>query len=138
MSQYEIAQRPEMQAISPALIARQPSMTSALQLCKTLSGLDDKAFIGHGGIVKDSAQWSRIMSAGQHNFPQDELNKFMDKAGNEAPLLWLVHSRGYDIASMRKLESETEHALRVERELRMKTEEKLRYAESLLKGRALA
>lgn len=105
-----------MQTVDPALIARQPSMTKALQLCQTLSGLDDKAFIGTGGIVKDAAQWSRIMSSGQHNFPQDALNLFMDKAENEAPMLWLVHSRGYDINSLRKLETETERELRVARE----------------------
>lgn len=127
-----------MQAIDPALIAKQPSMTKALQLCQTLSGLDDKAFIGSGGIVKDAAQWSRIMGSGQHNFPQDELNKFMDKAENEAPLLWLVHSRGYDIESLRKRESETEYALRIERERNAKLQERLHYAESILKGRALA
>ncbi len=127
-----------MNFIDPSLIAKQPSMTKALQLCQTLSGLDDKAFIGSGGIVKDSAQWSRIMGSGQHNFPQDELNKFMDKAENEAPLLWLVHSRGYDINSLRKLESETERALRIERERSAKLEERLKYAESMLTGRSLA
>lgn len=136
MSQFEIAERPSMHAIDPSLIAKQPTMTKALQLCQTLSGMDDKAFVGHGGIVKDAAQWSRIMGSGQHNFPQDELNKFMDKAENEAPMLWLVHSRGYDIGSLRKRETETEQALRIERDLRIRAEEKLRYAESLLKGRA--
>lgn len=127
-----------MNSIDPSLIAKQPSMTKALQLCQTLSGLDHKAFTGAGGIVKDEAQWSRIMNSGQHNFPQDELNKFMDKAENEAPLLWLIYSRGYDISSLRKLESETEKALRIERELRMKAEERLRYAESMLTGRTVA
>ena len=135
MDQHELTVRPEMHAVSPAMIAKQPSMSAALKLCQTLSGLDDKAFTGPKGIVKDTAKWSRIMNSGQHNFPQDELNKFMDKAENEAPMLWLVHSRGYDISSLRKLESQTEMALRMERELRLKTEEKLRYAESLLKGR---
>ena len=116
MNQFEIASRPAMQSIDAALIAKQPSMTKALQLCQTLSGLDDKAFTGVGGVVKDAAQWSRIMGSGQHNFPQDELNKFMDKAQNEAPLLWLLHSRGYDIDSLRKLETETERELRLARE----------------------
>lgn len=127
-----------MDSIDPALIAKQPTMTKALQLCQTLSGLGDQAFVGQGGIVKDSAQWSRIMGSGQHNFPQDALNLFMDKAENEAPLLWLVHSRGYDISSLRKLESETERALRIERERSAKLEERLRYAESMLTGRSVA
>ena len=137
-NQFEFPARPEMQSIDPVLIARQPSMTKALQLCQTLSGLDDKAFIGHGGIVKDAAQWSRIMSAGQHNFPQDQLNLFMDKAGNEAPLLWLLHSRGYDLSALRKLETETERALRIEREHNAKLMERLRYAEALIQGRSIS
>ena len=136
-NQFEFPARPAMQSIDPVLIARQPSMTKALQLCQTLSGLDDKAFIGQGGIVKDAAQWSRIMSAGQHNFPQDQLNLFMDKAGNEAPLLWLLHSRGYDLTALRKLETETERALRIEREQNAKLVERLRYAEALIQGRTM-
>jgi len=75
------------------------------------------------------------MGSGQHNFPHDELNKFMDKAENEAPMLWLIHSRGYDINSLRKLETETERALRISEERAANLEERLRYAESLLKGR---
>jgi hypothetical protein len=138
MSQFEFPARPDMQAIDPALIARQPSMTKALQLCQTLSGLDDKAFIGSGGVVKDSAQWSRIMGAGQHNFPQDALNLFMDKAQNEAPLLWLLHSRGYALSSLRKQESETERQLRIERESNARLTERLRYAESMLMGKVAA
>ena len=111
--QLELSARPPMQAIDPALIARQSSMTKALVLCQTMSGLEDKVFIGPGGVVKDQAQWSRIMGAsGQHNFPQDRLNLFMDCAGNEAPLLWLLHSRGYDLNSLRLRETETERALR--------------------------
>lgn len=111
--QFELSARPPMQAIDSALIARQSSMTKALALCQTMSGFDDKAFLGDAGVVKDQAQWSRIMGgSGQHNFPQDRLNLFMDKAGNEAPLLWLLHSRGYDLNSLRLRETETERALR--------------------------
>jgi len=132
--QFEFTSRPPMHQVDPALIARQPSMTKALQLCQTLSGLDDKAFVGPGGVVKDQAQWSRIMGSGQHHFPQDKLNHFMDQAANEAPLLWLVHSRGYDITSLRKLETETERALRIEREESARLREKLAYAESILRG----
>lgn len=135
MNQFELSARPPMHAVDPALIARQPTLTKALQLCQTLSGLDDKAFVGTGGVVKDAAQWSRIMGSGQHNFPQDQLNKFMDMAGNEAPMLWLLNSRGYDITALRKLETETERALRLEREQTAKLRERLAYAEAILQGR---
>lgn len=101
-----------VQAIDPLLVIRQPSMTKALQLCQTLSGKDDAQFYGTGGIVKDQAQWSRIMGPSSHNFPHEKLNLFMDIAGNEAPLLWLLQSRGYDLHSLRQLETETEKKLR--------------------------
>ena len=40
----------------------------------------------------------------------------MDLCGNEAPLLWLVHARGYDVSVLRKRETETERSLRAVRE----------------------
>lgn len=105
-----------VQAVDPQLVIRQTSMTKALHLCQTLSGKDDAQFYGRGGIVKDQAQWSRIMGPSNHNFPHEKLNLFMDLAGNEAPLLWLLQSRGYDLNSLRLLETETEKHLRLARE----------------------
>lgn len=136
MSQFDLPAKPEMQVIDPAMVARQPSMTAALKLCQTLSGMSDKAFTGQGGIVKDVAQWSRIMGAGKHFFPQDELGRFMDAAGNEAPLLWLAHSRGYDITSLRKRETETERALREAREEVERLRSEKRVLVEALNGRA--
>ena len=125
----------DARAIDPALIARQPSMTKALVLCQTMSGLDDKSFLGSEGVVKDAAQWSRIMSSGQHNFPQDKLNLFMDTAGNEAPLLWLLHSRGYDISSLKYCETETERKLRLAEEALAKERERNRFLVEAMHGR---
>lgn len=136
--QHELTARPPMQDIDPALIARQPTMTKALVLCQTMSGLDDKAFIGDTGVVKDAAQFSRILSAGQHNFPHDKLNLFMDKAGNEAPLLWLLHSRGYDLNSLRLRETETERELRLAREELQTERMKNRVLVDALNGRVAA
>lgn len=115
-SQLEMPLRPEMQAVDLALIARQQSMSKALALCQTLSGKDDAQFYGKDGIVKDQAQWSRVMGPSAHNFPHDKLNLFMDVAGNEAPLLWLLHSRGYDLSSLRQRETELERRLRLSQE----------------------
>ena len=115
-SQLEMPLRPEMQAVDHALIAKQQTMTKALILCQTLSGKDDAQFYGKDGIVKDQAQWSRVMGPSAHNFPHDKLNLFMDVAGNEAPLLWLLHSRGYDLGSLRHRETELERRLRLSQE----------------------
>jgi hypothetical protein len=102
-----------MQSVDYAHIVRQSDMTSALNLCQSISGKADKVFARPGGIVESTAQWSRILGeAKSHNFPHDKLNLFMDTAGNEAPMLWLLHSRGYDLRSLRKKETETEQALR--------------------------
>jgi hypothetical protein len=138
LEQHELPLRPRMVSVDAELIARQPSMTKALHLCQTLSGKSDQQFTGEGGIVKDAAQWSRIMGAGQHNFPHDKLNQFMDIAGNESPMLWLLHSRGYDIAQLHQRESETERRLRLSEEARAKAEEKCRVLMEAIGGRALA
>lgn len=138
LDQYDLGVRPRMTALDPEMIARQPSMTKALQLCQTISGMADQKFVGDKGIVKDAAQWSRIMGAGQHNFPHDKLNQFMDLAGNEAPMLWLLHSRGYDITILHQRETETERLLRVEREARAKAEEKVRVLMEAIGGRVPA
>lgn len=105
-----------VQPVDQSLVMRQSSLTKALHLCQTLSGKDDAQFYGNGGIVKDQAQWSRIMGPSSHNFPHDKLNLFMDIAGNEAPLMWLLQSRGYDLNSLHLLESETEKKLRKSQE----------------------
>lgn len=114
--QLEMPVAQPMQAVDFALVAKQSSMSKALALCQTLSGLDDAQFYGSNGIVKDQAQWSRIMGPSKHNFPHDKLNVFMDIAGNEVPLLWLAYSRGYDLHSMHKRESETERENRLLKE----------------------
>lgn len=114
--QFQIPIAPHVTPVDAVLIAKQPSMSRALQLCQTLSGLDDAQFYGQHGIVKDQAQWSRVMGPSAHNFPHDKLNTFMDIAGNEAPLMWLLHSRGYQLDSLRKTETATERELRLVRE----------------------
>lgn len=112
-TQLELGIRPAMHTIDPALVMKQPTFTKSLHLCQMLSGKDDAQFYGPGGIVEAQAQWSRIMGqSGSAFFPQDKLNLFMDLAENEAPLLWLLHSRGYDLNSLRRKETEIERRLR--------------------------
>ena len=137
VSQFELSIRPSMQAVDPALIAKQASMTKALHLCQTLSGLDDAQFYGPSGIVKDQAQWSRVMGTSAHNFPHDKLNLFMDIAGNEAPLMWLLQSRGYDLSSLRHTETEIERELRLTKEALAQERMKTRVLTDAINGRAL-
>jgi hypothetical protein len=134
--QFELPARPVMSRVDHELIAKQPSMSKALVLCQTLSGKDDAQFYGDSGIVKDQAQWSRIMGPSNHCFPHDKFNLFMDIAQNEAPLLWLLHSRGYDLNALRKLETETERELRIAKEALEAERLKVRVLTDAINGRA--
>lgn len=95
-------------AVNPEEIARKQSWAGAIEHCAELAGysLDKQSSPG-----MDKARWSRI-KAGQEGIKPDQLETFMDSMGNDAPLLWLLHRRGWDLHSLRRKESETERQLR--------------------------
>lgn len=132
MSQFELQMKPPMQELDVTTVSKQPTFTGSLILCQTLSGLEDKELCGKGGVINEAATWSRIKN-GANNFPQDNLIKFMDLCGNEAPLIWLADRRGYQLTPK---ETEWERQARLEREGRMKAEEENRLLRSLLMGKA--
>lgn len=134
MSQLELSIKPEMQELDVATVAKQSTFTGALILCQTLSGLDDKELCGKGGVINDTATWSRIKS-GSNNFPQEQYLKFMNRCGNEAPLIWLADRSGYVLTPK---ETEWERQARLEREARIKAEDENKLLRSLLAGRAVA
>jgi hypothetical protein len=127
-AQHELLVKPQMIEVDLATIDAQPSMTSALVLCQSLAGLQDKELAGDKGIVKHTEQWSKIKN-GSGFFPQDKLLPYMHRCRNEAPLIWLARRSGYELVP---LESELERRLRLERERADRAEERLAYAESLL------
>lgn len=106
----------DLVAVDCDLIERLPNFTSALKLCKELSGhANDKPI--YMGLDIDPGQWTRIMG-GQAHFPHEKLRKYMlEVCGNIAPLLWLAHACGMDPRSIKRkqtaLEAENER-LRVE------------------------
>lgn len=119
-----------MQTIDMASIQRLQTMTRAISLCAELGGFEnDKDFCRE--LELDQTVWARIQT-GERCFPQDQYERLFEACGNEAPLIWLADRRGYVLVPK---ESEMERRLRVEREARLKAEEKLAYAESLLKNR---
>lgn len=67
----------------------------------------------HGG-GEHEAQFSRWLS-GTEGVQWPKFVALMDKCGNDAPLMWMLHQRGYDLHSLRRRESELE---RENRELR--------------------
>lgn len=100
--------------VDHGLVRRQPTLLAAIKLCISLAGLEaDKEVYIPLGI--DAGHWSRIMR-GEAHFPVDRLCDLMDLCGNDAPMLWLVDRRGFDLSSLRRKESETERQLREARE----------------------
>lgn len=96
--------------VSPAEVMRKPSLGAALDLCLELGGFEPKQ-VQHA-LKLDKAQFSRWQS-GQEGVNWPKLVAVMDHCGNDAPLLWMNHARGYDLAAMRKVESEIERENRV-------------------------
>lgn len=99
-------------------VARERTLGGAIALCAKAAGYEPKEVmdaIRVDGKPLDKAQWSRWES-GQEGVVWPKFAALMDFCGNDAPLLWMLQARGYDLHSLRKLETETEKALRVAKE----------------------
>jgi plasmid maintenance system antidote protein VapI len=99
--------------VTPQEIERERTLGGSIDLCAKAAGLAPKQVLAD--LKLDKAQWSRWVS-GQEGILWPKLVQLMDLAGNDAPLLWMLLARGYDLSSLRKLESETEHELRKAKE----------------------
>jgi plasmid maintenance system antidote protein VapI len=98
----------------PEEVARKQSLGDALQMCAELAGFGlDKELQQRLGV--DKAQFSR-WSSGTEGIVWPKFAKLMDACGNDAPLMWMLHQRGYDLHAVRKRESETEKLNRKLRE----------------------
>ena len=104
---------PESQ-VRPSDIARQPSLSGALSLGAAAAGLDLEKEV-HIPLGIDAGHWTR-MRTGAAGIQWDKLAAVCDLFGNDAPILWMLHQRGYDLHSLRKRETETERELRLARE----------------------
>lgn len=116
--------------VDPTLVHRQKSMLAAVALCMQAAGIADKEACL--ALELDPAHWSRIC-AGNAHFPLSLLGPLMDLCGNEAPLMWLAKSRGYEL---RPLETETQRRLRLEHERAEKLQDENRLLREMLVGRA--
>lgn len=100
--------------VRPDEVARKASLGSAIELCAELGGFAlDKSLQRELGV--DKAQFSR-WQAGTEGVMWPKFERLMDTCGNDAPVLWMLHRRGYDLSSVRKRESETERENRLLRE----------------------
>lgn len=107
-------------------IERKQSLGKAIEYCAELAGYSyDKTLEGalnDAGCKVDKTQLSRWQQ-GSEGIKWEKLIGLMDVCGNDAPLFWMLHARGYEIKSIRKRETELETKLRM-------AEEKIRELET--------
>lgn len=122
--------------IEPTEVARKKTLGSAPELCAELAGFSlDKEL--QQRLHVDKAQFSRWIS-GTEGILWPKFCALMDVCGNDAPLLWMAHQRGYDLESMRQRESETEKALRIANEALAKERDTVRLLTAVINGRVPA
>ena len=101
-------------AVRPEEIAREKSLGAAIELCAKAGGFGlDKELQLLLGV--DKAQFSRWQS-GTEGVLWPKLERVMDLCGNDAPVLWMLQRRGYDLHSVRRTETHTERENRLLRE----------------------
>jgi hypothetical protein len=130
--ELSLVRTPDRTDVTLDIVTRQPSLSKAIALCIQFSGLLDKEILLALDI--DAGHWSRIVK-GDANFPTNRLGDLMDICGNDAPLMWLAHARGYGLVVLR-----TESERRAEEAERRLAEEreKVRWLTDLLQGKATA
>lgn len=99
--------------VTPQEVKRETTLGGAISLCAKAAGLESKQI--QAELKLDKAQWSRWES-GQEGVVWPKLRSVMDLCGNDAPVFWMLADRGYDLHSLRKLETETEKENRLLRE----------------------
>jgi hypothetical protein len=100
-------------------VMRKPTLGRAIEYCAELAGYSyDKELEGalcKAGVKVDATQLTRWKQGGE-GIKWDKFCGLMDVCGNDAPLLWMAHARGFDVHSLRRLETETERENRLLRE----------------------
>lgn len=110
------------------------SEAAAIGSMIALSGLKESAIAVDADI--DPSTLSKVKQ-GTARPSEDHLNRMMDATGSEAWLIYWLLKRGYDPRSLRKLETETERALREEREALKREREKTALLTELLQGKSV-
>lgn len=100
-------------------VLRKATLGKAIEYCAELAGYTyDKTLeeaLKKSGCNVDNTQLTRWKQGGE-GIKWEKFSSLMDVCGNDAPLLWMVSQRGYDLSSLRRLESETERENRMLRE----------------------
>ena len=95
-------------------IKRKKTLGGAIEACAEFAGFElDKTLSNE--LHVDKAQFSRWHN-GSEGIVWPKFTTLMDACGNDAPVLWMMHQRGWELESFRKTESSTERELRLEKE----------------------
>lgn len=95
-------------------IRRKKTLGAAIEACAEFAGFElDKTLSTE--LHVDKAQFSRWHN-GSEGIVWPKFTALMDTCGNDAPVLWMMHQRGWELESFRKTESTTERELRLEKE----------------------
>lgn len=94
-------------------VAREASLGGAINLCAKAAGLTPKQV--QDALKADRSQFSR-WTDDKEGILWVKLEALMDACGNDAPLLWMLVRRGYDLASLRRVETVLERQNRMLRE----------------------
>lgn len=115
-------------------IARQPTLSGALAIGAAAAGLDLEKEV-HLPLGIDAGHWTRMRS-GAAGIQWEKLEAICDLYGNDAPILWMLYRRGYDLNALRKRETETERQLREAREQITRLQQDKRVLAEALRGAA--
>lgn len=100
-------------------VAREKTFGGAIDLCRKAAGLEPKQLTDSVRTSEnkpvDKAAWSRWVNDVE-GVEWGKLTQIMDACGNDAPLLWMLNARGYDLSSLRRKETELERELRKAKE----------------------
>lgn len=122
-------------------VAREKTFGGSIDLCRKAAGLEPKQVTDcvrtSENKAVDKAAWSRWVNDVE-GVEWAKLVQIMDKCGNDAPLLWMLNARGYDLSSLRRQETETEKALRLAREENEALKVANRVLVDAMNGRAVA
>lgn len=97
--------------IADAVLANYPTMLKAINVCISVSGLQDEQIADLIGT--SNGNFSKYLS-GQYNFPPDKLIPLMKLTGNDIPLRWLALKRGMLLKPMQSTLEEENAALKEE------------------------
>ena len=116
--------------VTPIEVAREKSLGGAIDLCAKAAGFSlDKEL--QMRLEVDKAQFSRWLS-GTEGITWPKLERLMNTCGNDAPVLWMVNQRGYDIATLKRKETELERQIRERDEKIAEQEAEIRLMRKLL------